>query len=783
MQNNLIAILSTHLRNFWSKGAMTPPLPAAMGDAFGQAGWANIYRTRETSILFRSVLAETDGEADTNARLPKQPDAEVPATKPAAPSKVKIGEELQAKSDLVRRQGETLAALADPRIAEYIRAALGNLNRQFCRVAFVGQMNSGKSSLVNVLTQRPDFLPTDINPWTTVVTNLHFGAPLAPKSGAVFKFFNWDEWRRLAEGSPRIKELTRRLMPDFDWNSFAEQVNAIRGRAQDRLGARFEELTGQTHQFHEVTTELLEQYICAGSPYDEAGDAAKAGEYSSITKIADIYFDLECFNFPTTLVDTPGVNDPFLVRDEITRQNLEIADIYVVVLTARQPLSQADLNLLRLLRGLNKERIVVFVNKIDEVEAFQDYATEIQSRIKELLAKELNFTDVPIVLGSAFWARGALAGDAKELAEQLEASQSVGGSTAVALDAGESFWLDDASGREVKTEALLTRSGTPALAAALSDMMQSGPIPKIIEGVGSLLRTIAKNAGSIDNENARLTSRLLDGLRTGGESGAEGLRLLQDRSGVIGRVSAEVDARIGELESEIRGLIEEFIVKLRADLTQRVALFSKAQGADFLQRQKQSARPTWRCNTLPLRSELEAVLSLALGDLQARLGDLQERAALDLQAIAAQAAADLGATVEAGPLPFRPLSPSLAPLSEMVAVDPDSPVWSQWWSKRMSADARATHLRKVIDTEFAAIIDKLVASAEREAAELTAALLSHFRIVMLAPLESWRDRLKILTDAATGEDAAAALEKQLAGHRMRQDRCNAVTTALQSGAI
>ncbi|HEY7643965.1 MAG TPA: dynamin family protein [Hyphomicrobiales bacterium] len=783
MQNSLIAILGTHLRNFWGKGAMTPPLQASMGDAFGQAGWTNIYRTRETSILFRSVLAETGGEPETNTELPKRPDADMPAAKPAAPSKVKIGEQLQARSDLVRRQGEALVALADPRIAEYIRAALGNLNRQFCRVAFVGQMNSGKSSLVNVLTQRPDFLPTDINPWTTVVTNLHFGAPLAPKSGAVFKFFNWDEWRRLAEGSPRIKELTRRLMPDFDWNSFADQVNAIRGRAQDRLGARFDELTGQTHQFHEVTTELLEQYICAGSPYDEAGDAAKAGEYSSITKIADIYFDLECFNFPTTLVDTPGVNDPFLVRDEITRQNLEIADIYVVVLTARQPLSQADLNLLRLLRGLNKERIVVFVNKIDEVEAFEDYATEIQSRIKELLAKELNFIDVPIVLGSAFWARAALAGDAKELAEQLEASQSIGGSTAIALDAGESFWLDDASGREVKTEALLTRSGTPALAAALSDMMQSGPIPRIIEGVGTLLRTIAKNAGSIDSENARLISRLLDGSRAGGESGAEGVRLLRDRSGVIGRVGAEVEARIGKLESEIRGLIEESVGKLHADLTQRVAIFSKAQGADFLQRQKQSARPTWRCNTLPLRSELEAVLSLTLGELQAKLGDLQERAALDLQAIAEQAAADLGATIEAGPLPFRSLSPSLAPLSEMVAVDPDSPVWSQWWSKRMSADARATHLRKVIETEFAAIIDKLVASAEREAGELTAALLSHFRIVMLAPLESWRDRLKVLIEVTGGEDAAIALERQLAGNRMRQDRYNAVMTALQSGAI
>src|SRR3546814_15588565 len=62
--------------------------------------------------------------------------------------------------------------------------------------------------------------------------------------------------------------------------------------------------------------------------------------------------------FPyTTLfrsIDTPGTNDPFLVRDEITRRALENADIYIVVLTARQALSSADVALLRILRGDRK---------------------------------------------------------------------------------------------------------------------------------------------------------------------------------------------------------------------------------------------------------------------------------------------------------------------------------------------------------------------------------------------------------------------------------------------
>ena len=73
------------------------------------------------------------------------------------------------------------------------------------------------------------------------------------------------------------------------------------------------------------------------------------------------------FDYPVTVIDTPGTNDPCLIRDEITRRSLETADLYIVVLTARQPLSAADVALLRILRGLHKERFVVFVNRIDEL--------------------------------------------------------------------------------------------------------------------------------------------------------------------------------------------------------------------------------------------------------------------------------------------------------------------------------------------------------------------------------------------------------------------------------
>ena len=76
--------------------------------------------------------------------------------------------------------GEELAALSDPATAAYIRRLLAMVEAQHCSIAFIGQMNAGKSSLINAFVGSPKLLPTEITPWTTVVTNLYFGIPKQP---------------------------------------------------------------------------------------------------------------------------------------------------------------------------------------------------------------------------------------------------------------------------------------------------------------------------------------------------------------------------------------------------------------------------------------------------------------------------------------------------------------------------------------------------------------------------------------------------------------------------
>ena len=200
MQNSIVSLLGSHLRNLWVKRAPAIPPSVRAHDASDRPNWTNIYRDPQSSLLFRNVLAG-EGEQQPERQAANLREEARPAT---AARTAKIGDALGTKAAVVCETGKELALLTDPQTTRFINDALSSLNRQFCRVAFVGQMNSGKSSLINVLTQRPDFLPTDINPWTTVVTNLCFGGrmhPMPARSFASSIVTNGAGLRREARGS------------------------------------------------------------------------------------------------------------------------------------------------------------------------------------------------------------------------------------------------------------------------------------------------------------------------------------------------------------------------------------------------------------------------------------------------------------------------------------------------------------------------------------------------------------------------------------------------------
>lgn len=73
-----------------------------------------------------------------------------------------------------------------PEVDVIFARALGFLDQCHVRISVVGQVKAGKSTLINVLSGTKDLLPTEVNPWTAVITNLHFGHIDKPHSGGAF---------------------------------------------------------------------------------------------------------------------------------------------------------------------------------------------------------------------------------------------------------------------------------------------------------------------------------------------------------------------------------------------------------------------------------------------------------------------------------------------------------------------------------------------------------------------------------------------------------------------
>ena len=96
--------------------------------------------------------------------------------------------------------GEELQDAVHSRVGSFVSSLQSDMESHSCRIAVIGQIKAGKSSLINALIRRPELLPTDINPSTAVITKLYFGAPAERNNTALFQFFSDDEWEHIMSG-------------------------------------------------------------------------------------------------------------------------------------------------------------------------------------------------------------------------------------------------------------------------------------------------------------------------------------------------------------------------------------------------------------------------------------------------------------------------------------------------------------------------------------------------------------------------------------------------------
>lgn len=620
------------------------------------------------------------------------------------PSSGRIGGRLEDLRKQLLSCGDVLAGLVEPAARPLIADALYQLRELACRIAVVGQIKSGKSSFINAFIRNPSFLPTSVTPWTTAVTNLHFGQTPSSRFSAIFSFLQKEEWDELAAGGGKIRELTERLVPGFEPELLQQHAEMLRTRAQEKLGPEFELLLGQAHLFEALPPGMLERYVCSG---DFAGPG-QIGRYSDITKSADIYCQQGPFAFPCTIIDTPGTNDPSLIRDEITRRCLGSADVYIVVLTARQPLSENDVALLRMMRGLNKDRIVVSINRIDDLSDVDGELPKVLSYVRQRLAVEFPGSSIPVVSGSAWWANQAMAFDPQAAARILQRRSASSLLRAGLLRPNEltPANLSSPDFCDRLRQSLYAMSGLPAVNQVIDGLMGTARPAYVLRQSAKSFAEMARACESAARSELQLLLAVQSDARDA--AGSPEKRSIYERErDLLAEVATNIEASASGIEAQLNRIIQEERDKLRATLQVTID-FHAARERDVLIDTLSRGRPpkVWTHEGVELRRALASEFRREFENAAFRLRSFHARVIPELHKLMRTLVPEPDLADPLGEGIAIP-TPTIAPLSRLLVLDLQNKRWSTFWSRQPSSETSGAKIEALIREEFSPIADEL----------------------------------------------------------------------------
>jgi hypothetical protein len=607
--------------------------------------------------------------------------------------------------------GDRLEGQLHGRAAGVLNSLLDDLKAHSCRVAVIGQMKAGKSTLINALMQRPDMLPTDVNPSTAVITKLHFGAPPEKANTALFQFFSEDEWDRIMSGG-RAKTMATDRQLTYKPDRLAKPLEELQRRAEKRLGTDYAKNLGKHHLLSSVTTGTLERYVSAGDYVSDAEPDEDTRFFSDITKTADVFLEGQPLGYPAVIIDTPGVNDPFLVREEITHGYLGEADVYLVVLTAQQPLSQSDLALLRMLKGLQKDRIIMVVNRIDLVGNLADHSEKMIAHIQAALTREFPHANIPVILASAHWANTALNGDEEELADVLTPSLADYAEKLSELDQNP-FGRPAANWTHEQVEQMLFQiSGIPTLIYEVERLIGHSVTAERLLPMSSTLSAVADNTVIA----LRYSTRSLENAMPTGSQDEENLfrsnalNNLQKLEQVSKRIEMDINATLSTLTQ----ITKQELDRLRKFINYSISEFAKSEENILIETGTyKHAKEGFLERSHQFRSQLAEDFCKYFTDAAKQLQSHHQKAEATLRQTVKDVLPDLDDVLHFGVQGSELPAPSIIPLSKMTALDTDD-----FWQQRILArvetidPAEASQFRKLIISIYSELINELFSLAE-----------------------------------------------------------------------
>lgn len=225
------------------------------------------------------------------------------------------------------------------------------LGNQKFSIGITGVMNAGKSTMLNALMGQ-EILGSAVVPETANLTIVKHGKPEAN----VF-YWNKNEWDRIESSAQQIESIA----------DFVKETKSIFKNELDNL-------IKEDSVSEKVDINNLAKFTSAEA----------SGKKCNLVKYVELKSDLDFLKEGIEIVDTPGLDDPVIQREEITKEYLSQCDLMLHLMNVSQSATLKDVEfIIDALLYQNVTKLLVVITRADTVS-------------KEQLEEVINYTKTSI---------------------------------------------------------------------------------------------------------------------------------------------------------------------------------------------------------------------------------------------------------------------------------------------------------------------------------------------------------------------------------------------------
>jgi len=247
--------------------------------------------------------------------------------------------------------------ISNKEVIKELNNSIEYFHNQKFSIGITGVMNAGKSTMLNALMGK-EILGSAVVPETANLTIIKHSSN---KKAKVF-YWNTKEWEKIEQSAKTLESM----------KEFVQETNSI---FKDNL----QDYIKPNSRYDEIDIDNLASYTSADN----------SGKKCNLVKYVELGADLKFLSNDIEIVDTPGLDDPVIQREEITKEYISKCDMMIHLMNVSQSATLKDIEfIIDAVLYQNISNLLIVITRADTVSKFNleeviEYTkTSIQRQLK-----------------------------------------------------------------------------------------------------------------------------------------------------------------------------------------------------------------------------------------------------------------------------------------------------------------------------------------------------------------------------------------------------------------